>query len=34
MEKEEQQAPQKPENQPPGVINTIDINSLLNDSNV
>ena len=26
MEKEEQQAPQKPENQPPGVINTIDIN--------
>lgn len=34
MEKEEQQASQKPENQPPGVINTIDINSLLNDSNV
>jgi type II/IV secretion system protein len=34
MEKEEQQAPQKPENQSPGVINTIDINSLLNDSNV
>ena len=34
MEKEEQQAPQKPENQPPGVINTIDISSLLNDSNV
>lgn len=34
MEKEEQRAPQKPENQPPGVINTIDINSLLNDSNV
>lgn len=34
MEKEEQQAPQKPENQPLGVINTIDINSLLNDSNV
>lgn len=34
MEKEEQQVPQKPENQPPGVINTIDINSLLNDSNV
>lgn len=34
MEKEEQQAPKKPENQPPGVINTIDINSLLNDSNV
>ena len=34
MEKEEQQAPQKPENQPPGVINTIDLNSLLNDSNV
>ena len=34
MEKEEQQAPQKPENQPPGVINTIDINSLLSDSNV
>ena len=34
MEKEEQQAPQKPENQPPGVINTININSLLNDSNV
>jgi pilus assembly protein CpaF len=34
MEKEEQQAPQKLENQPPGVINTIDINSLLNDSNV
>lgn len=34
MEKGEQQAPQKPENQPPGVINTIDINSLLNDSNV
>ncbi len=34
MEKEEQQAPQKPENQPTGVINTIDINSLLNDSNV
>lgn len=34
MEKEEQQAPQKPENHPPGVINTIDINSLLNDSNV
>lgn len=34
MEKDEQQAPQKPENQPPGVINTIDINSLLNDSNV
>ena len=34
MEKEEQQAPQKPENQPPGVINTIDINSLLNDSKV
>lgn len=34
MEKEEQQAPQKPKNQPPGVINTIDINSLLNDSNV
>lgn len=34
MEKEEQQSSQKPENQPPGVINTIDINSLLNDSNV
>lgn len=34
MEKEEQRASQKPENQPPGVINTIDINSLLNDSNV
>lgn len=34
MEKEEQQASQKPENHPPGVINTIDINSLLNDSNV
>ncbi len=34
MEKEEQQPSQKPESQPPGVINTIDINSLLNDSNV